>query len=343
MSLLDEIELDLLREDQIIGKNRLEIFDKIGTKAGITDYAIALGGRASSYYFTKGGENQLECRTGAYWTKTCDEDKGACVVYGTGYGNSRTVDDRDGGIRVALPYSVISKIASNEVIVEDRVVQLKAGYLPKKIASKPLQRDLEKIYEQKEGLFQKHSSLKSIHKNYTVDSRNYDEYSKKFDPEQLDEIELTNGKKYTRVIIKPRCYDKTVTFSDGQSYRVGEPVWVEEYPVSWYRDLKTDIVFNKDVIVMGIPFNHERNYKGDFSKTDMYEYLNTYLKRDLFSSYLKDEKFESKQVIDVSMVKQIQNINLFLEGEIERMQQQIDQNNQMIANYNKGHSKVLKK
>ena len=75
----------------------------------------------------------------------------------------------------------------------------------------------------------------------------------------------------------------------------------------------------------------------------MYEYLNTYLKRDLFSSYLKDEKFESKQVIDVSMVKQIQNINLFLEGEIERMQQQIDQNNQMIANYNKGHSKVLKK
>ncbi|MCI8347184.1 MAG: hypothetical protein HFJ12_04480 [Bacilli bacterium] len=35
--------------------NRLEIFDKIGTKAAITDYAIALGGFVDSNHFTKGG------------------------------------------------------------------------------------------------------------------------------------------------------------------------------------------------------------------------------------------------------------------------------------------------
>ncbi len=78
---LNEIELDLLREDQIIGNNRLEIFDKIGTKAAITDYAIALGGLVASNFFTKGGENQLECRTGYYWTKTCDGYNDARVVY----------------------------------------------------------------------------------------------------------------------------------------------------------------------------------------------------------------------------------------------------------------------
>ncbi len=190
---------------------------------------------------------------------------------------------------------------------------------------------------------QRDPTLNSIRKNYTVDSRNYNEYSEKFDPEQLEEIELTNGKKYTRVIIKPRFAEETVTLSDGESYQVGDVVWIEKYPVQWYRDVKTDIVFNKDIIGAGIPFNHERNYTGDFSKTAMYEYLNTYLKRDLFSSYLKDADFESKQLIDVSMVEQLQNINLFLEGEIERMQQQINENNQMVANYNKGHSKVLKK
>ncbi len=69
----------------------------------------------------------------------------------------------------------------------------------------------------------------------------------------------------------------------------------------------------------------------------MYEYLNAYLKRDLFSSYLKDADF------DVPEIEQPQNINLFLEGEIERMQQQIDQNNQMIENYGKGYVKVHKK
>ncbi len=226
MSLLDEIQLDLLREDQIIGKNRLEIFDKIGTKAAITDYAIALGGVVSSDYFTKGGDNQLECRTGAYWTKTCDVDNDARAISYNGYSFHRKVTQRSVGIRVALPYSVISKIASNEVKRKDGVVQLKAGYFPKKIASKLLQKELGRIYD-----LEKDITLKSIHKNYTVDSRNYDEYSKKFDPEQLDEIELTNGKKYTRVIIKPRPGGPTVTFSDGESYRVGEDVWIEKYPV----------------------------------------------------------------------------------------------------------------
>ena len=38
-----KMELTLLEEDQVIGSDRLEIFDQIGEKAAITDYAIALG------------------------------------------------------------------------------------------------------------------------------------------------------------------------------------------------------------------------------------------------------------------------------------------------------------
>lgn len=339
---LNEIELDLLREDQIIGNNRLKIFDKIGTKAAITDYAIALGGFVALDYFTKGGENQLECRTGYYWTKTCDGNNDARAVSYDGTSSYDYVYSRTGGIRVALPYSKISKIASNEVIGIDGVVQLECGYLPKIIAPKQLQEELER-------LFQRDSSIKSIQKNYTVDSKNYDEYSEKVEPKQLDEMELTNGKKYTRVVIKPRSGEETVTFSNGESYKVGDSVWIERCPVIWYKDLEEDIVFNKDLIMSGIPFNHERNYTGDFSKTDMYEYLNTYLKRDLFSSYLKDADCESKQIADISMIEQLQDMNFFLESEIERMQQQITKNNQVIENYGigreieQGYAKVFKK
>ena len=50
------------------------------------------------------------------------------------YGNSNyiSVNERTVGIRVALPYSEISKIASSEVKGADGIIQLEAGYLPKK-------------------------------------------------------------------------------------------------------------------------------------------------------------------------------------------------------------------
>ena len=141
---LNETKLDLLREDQVKGKDRLEIFDKIGETAAITDYAIALGGYVASNYFTKGGENRLECRTGYYWTKTCDGDNDARVVDSDGNSYNYIVNFRSGGIRVALPYSEISKIASNEVIGKDGVVQLEAGYLPKKNSFKTITKRLRK-------------------------------------------------------------------------------------------------------------------------------------------------------------------------------------------------------
>lgn len=80
-NLVIEMELTLLEEEQIFGENRLKIFDKIGVKAAITDYAIALGGFVSNNYFTDNGSNRLEDRTGYYWTKTCDGDNDARVVH----------------------------------------------------------------------------------------------------------------------------------------------------------------------------------------------------------------------------------------------------------------------
>lgn len=73
-----------LEEKQIFSGNGtvskpLEIFNKIGTKAAITDFSILLGGYVSDD-FTVNDSGKLEDRTGWYWTKTDDGDNDARVV-----------------------------------------------------------------------------------------------------------------------------------------------------------------------------------------------------------------------------------------------------------------------
>lgn len=72
-----------LTDDQIFGTSKLEIFDKIGTQAAITDFAILLGGYVSDNYYYNGGTS-LEDRTGWYWTSSDDKDNDARVVGGNG-------------------------------------------------------------------------------------------------------------------------------------------------------------------------------------------------------------------------------------------------------------------
>lgn len=67
-----------LTEEQFFGPGKLDIFQKRGTKAAITDFAILLGGYVSDIHLD--GVNSLEARTGWYWTKTDDGDNDARAV-----------------------------------------------------------------------------------------------------------------------------------------------------------------------------------------------------------------------------------------------------------------------
>ena len=59
--------------------SKLEILKKYGMKAAISDYAILLGGYVSNNYYAIEGEN-LENRTGYYWTRSSDGDGNAQAV-----------------------------------------------------------------------------------------------------------------------------------------------------------------------------------------------------------------------------------------------------------------------
>ena len=66
---MQNLDFTFLTEEQVFGDNRLEIFDKYGTKASMTDFSILLGGYVSSIYYSSEGRS-LKNRTGYWWTKT---------------------------------------------------------------------------------------------------------------------------------------------------------------------------------------------------------------------------------------------------------------------------------
>ena len=72
-----------LTEEQYFGSDKLDILEKRGTKAAITDFSILLGAYVSDYHIDN--DSSLEGRTGYYWTKSDDGDNDARVVNDDGW------------------------------------------------------------------------------------------------------------------------------------------------------------------------------------------------------------------------------------------------------------------
>ena len=60
--------LTFLTEEQCFGNDKLDILEKRGIKAAITDFSILLGGLVSDCHIDS--DDSLEGRTGDYWTKS---------------------------------------------------------------------------------------------------------------------------------------------------------------------------------------------------------------------------------------------------------------------------------
>ena len=72
-----------LTEEQYFGSDKLDILEKRGTKAAITDFSILLGAYVSDNNHID-NDSSLEGRTGYYWTKSDDGDNAARVVFDNG-------------------------------------------------------------------------------------------------------------------------------------------------------------------------------------------------------------------------------------------------------------------
>ena len=272
-----------LTDAQCFGEDKLDIIKKREIKAAITDFSILLGGwvdRNTDYWHID-GDDSLEGRAGYYWTKSDDRDNDVHTVRGNGKMDSHYVDGRRGGARPALPFSSISSIPTNGVSgapkrAGDGVLEVEYGYYPQKAVSRDMQERLERAFKRR--------SLSRTGKKYTTDSRKFYEKYKVFSPKQHEEFQL-DGKRYVRVEANS-CFDgDEFKLSNGESYKDGDPVWVEVSPVKWLVDERAKMMLADKLIFAGVQFKHTRDYHTkDFDITDIKTFMDTYFAKELVQS-----------------------------------------------------------
>ena len=268
-------EFTFLTREQCFGADKLDIFEKRGTKAAITDFSILLGGMAFDECVNN--DSSLEGRVGYYWTKTCSGNYGVYAVDEKGEERDYYIRPRWSGARLALPFSSISSIPTNGESgkrARDGILEVEYGYYPQKAVSRDMQERLERAYSS--------GRITRTRNKYITDSRKYDEYHEKFLAKKHKEYEY-NGKRYVRV--ETNVYHNNgdkFTLSNGEQYRDGDKVWVEVSPVKWLVDEKNRMMITEKIIFAGVQFSKEVNYHTmDFDKTDIKIFMDRHLSRDL--------------------------------------------------------------
>ena len=271
-------ELTLLSEQEVWGVNggrQLDVLEKYGTKSAITDLVILTGGYCEdSCSYMAPDDNSLKGRTGWVYTRSSAGYGGVRGVNedGSRYYNFRS--KRHGAVRPALLSSFIfSQISPNRVRGYNGTEEVEYGEYPQYAPDSDVQRRLENEY--------KNGNLRQTGRNYTFDKTEYDDYDQYFQPVTYEEYDY-NGKRYIRIRANSDYGSNSFKLSNGESYRNGDYVWVEVSPVKWLIDDKTQTLVSKRGLLSGIRFHtKDRSYNGDFSTTDMKEYLDKHMLRDL--------------------------------------------------------------
>ena len=270
--------LTLLTEVQIWGGSKrqpLEVIQKYGTKAAITDLCILTGGclcEGEDYYYIA-EDKSLTGRTGLFWTKSTDNEDNVRSVTGEGDKCYICVHERDGAIRPVLKLSVIfSQVFQNRVKGYNGTEEVEYGEYPQYAASEIMQNVLELAYSK---------GMNKTGRSYTFDSTKCNEFYEEFKPVTYEEYEYQE-KKYIRIKANSDFGSEKFLLSNGIEYSDDDYVWVEVSPVRWLIDDNTKTLISKKGLVSGIRFlDRYVDYTGAFSRTEMKEYLDKYMYHDL--------------------------------------------------------------
>lgn len=276
-------DLTLLSEGQIWGndsESQLEVIRKYGTKAAITDLCVLTGSylcEDTDYNIDE--DKSLTGRTSWFWTRSDDGNNDVRTAEEDGIRHIKCRYKRHGAVRPALQSSVIfSQISPNRVRGYNETEEVEYGEYPQNAADSRMQSILEAEYILKAEY---NRGMNKTGRSYTFDSVKYDDYNTGFKPVTYEEYEY-QGKEYIRIKANSVFGGKRFLLSNGVKYRNGDYVWVEVSPVKWLIDDRTGILISKKGLVSGIRFlDKNTNYKGDFDRTEMKEYLDRYMLRDL--------------------------------------------------------------
>jgi len=307
----NDIELTLLTEKQILGTKQLNVFKKYGTVLAISDLVILTGGFHRNSH-TAPDDNTLKGRTGRIFTQTSD---GYGDIYNVNANGTRGVTypyQRNTAIcPVLLSASAFYQTYPNRVSGYNQTEEVEYGEYPQYAPDKSIQKILESEYQNR--------NLQTTGKKYTFDKTEITNYPQTFQAITYDEYEYS-GKKYIRVkIINPTDlsiyleYSSTnFILSNGQTYKLGDHVWIEVSPIKWLIDDKNQILISKIGLLSGIRFNPpDKEYNGDFQTTEMKEYLDKYMSKEIIPSklpsYIKTEvqekpKSQREKILDEILI-----------------------------------------
>lgn len=286
-----------LTNEQIFGKDQLEIIRIYGTKCAITDFSILLGGSVSSEYYTSEGNTRKD-RTGNWWTKSFDVDNNMYVVGSNGNSFWSGARNRAIGARPALPYSSIKSISSNGVGSANGIKEIEYGEYPQTIVNENYSHELDRAYN--------NGSLNTTGKNYTTDSVIHLNTDTSFKARTYAEYEY-NGSKYIRIGGNSNCDGKVL--SDGREIYAGNTYWVRVEPITWLVDERANIALSKKLIFSGVQFKNQRDYKGDFDKTDIKQFMDNYFSKDIVPSRVYSQTTSIEQTLNLEGKEPIRKQN----------------------------------
>ena len=251
--------------------HRLDVIKKHGPAANITDLVRV------TYDNCSGG---FRDKTGHYYTKSNGLHLQVITVNIIGHKAYCDGIDNACAIRPVL----ISKEVYRSVLSKD-TDEVVYGEYPQYAPKKEMQEELERMYEKK--------TLKETGKVYTFnDNETY--HKETFVPIKYREF-IYKNKKYIRFRVINSIGD---TLSNGLFYELGDYVWIEVKPVHWYVDKMNKTLISKEGLLSGITYNGRNvKYDGKFNKTELYNYLNTYMVKDLIPSVIIKEKQD--EIIDL--------------------------------------------
>ncbi len=293
-----------------------EVFARYGTIAGVTDLIFFLGYRCN---LSSASEQVLPDplykteSSGGYFTtdyiKSSFSDHE--VVYVTEYGKlSSCFTSVDYG--TIRPVLKLNKKLFQEVIINKKLgyngtFEVEYGEYPQYVASAQMQAKLEKIFMSEDR-----------HANGLTPTGKY--YALGFDtcenePKRYLEY-VYKGKRYIRIELKNyQAYENHI-LSNGveYSYCYDQHVWVEVSPVVWQIDEDNTLLISKKCLLARISFSSD--YEADFSKTDIYKFMNNYMLKDLFTGKrrVNDSSFEDDENdIEKNVNRIIRDINIYKE------------------------------
>ena len=289
---MKDYELTLLSEGQIWGNDKekqLEVIRKYGKQAAITDLCIITG---TYYGMYKIPENISDKgKSGIYWTKSDNNNKDVRTVACSGEKSYVKTDNCIVAIRPVL------KLSSElfDIITAKRT---KGFYGTEEVEFGEYPQYVPSLYMQKKLIYELITKGKIIKSGRTYIFNSNERFNNdKFLPLQRIEYEF-QGKKYINIKAYNSIMNPHFLLSNNVKYSSGDYIWVEVTPVKWLIDDENKQLISKYSLVSGVRFmDSQKEYKGDFNKTEMKKYLDDYMVKDLFQSV----DFERLQDIENSI------------------------------------------